>query len=56
MIYIGAGGADTKGVTADWVLIAIRAVYMLAALVAYTAYTWETSPALLRHTVERSDL
>ncbi len=55
ILYGAAGIIDAKGLATDWLLLAIRAAYLVAALTAYTGYTWEDDPDYLVDTVGRSD-
>lgn len=40
LMYFAVGVTDAAGLWNDWRLLATRAVYLIAAVVAYAAYTW----------------
>lgn len=56
ILYCGAGVVDVKGVISDWRFLVIRAMLVLAALISYTGYYWESDSSYLQTTVQRSDL
>lgn len=55
LIYMAGGYVDVLGKTWDWQLLLIRAIYLVAALVGFTAYSWDADPERLGDAVERSD-
>ena len=55
IIYVLAGTVDLKGYDAGWSLLIERAVYLVAALISYTGYIWDSDSAMIEDTVERSN-
>lgn len=55
LIYMAGGYVDVLGKTWDWQLLLIRAIYLVAALVGFTAYSWDVDAERLGDVLDRSD-